>query len=63
MKNDELRIEVKKLKIYQGISYTEIAEYLEIKKNSLYNWLKEQYDLSEEKQSQLSEIICNLKES
>lgn len=37
---DNLRKEVKLLKALQSISYTEIADYLEIKKNSFYNWLK-----------------------
>ena len=36
---DELRKQVKLLKALQGISYTEIAEHLEIHRNSLYNWL------------------------
>lgn len=40
MTNDELRIAVKELKLFQDISYTEIAEYLEIKQSSMFNWLK-----------------------
>lgn len=35
----DLRTEIKMLKALQGISYTEIAEHLEIQRNSLYNWL------------------------
>jgi len=40
MNNEILRREAKKLKVYQDIKYTELAEYLEINKNSFYNWLK-----------------------
>ena len=39
--NDKLRVEVKLLKALQGISYKEIAYYLEISPDSFYNWLKE----------------------
>lgn len=48
--NEELRKKVKLLKALQGVSYKELASYLEIQTNSLYNWLRNQYDLSEEKQ-------------
>lgn len=62
MNNEKLRTEVRKLKVYQDIQYKEIAEYLEIKNSSFYNWLKGQFNLSQEKQNRLSEIIENLKE-
>lgn len=62
MNNEILRKQVKELKIYQNISYQEIAEYLEIKRNSFYNWLKGYYNLSEYNQRKLAEIIGNLKE-
>lgn len=58
----DLRKELKLLKALQGISYTEIAEYLEIRRTSLYNYLNGQYELSAEKQSRLIEIIDFLKE-
>ena len=58
----DLRKELKLLKALQGISYTEIAEYLEIRRTSLYTYLNGQYELSAEKQSRLYEIICNLRE-
>ena len=48
--NDELRRKVKELKVYQDITYKELAEYLEIQRNSFYNWLKGYYNFSEEKQ-------------
>ena len=40
MNNEKLRTEVRKLKVYQDIQYKEIAEYLEVKNSSFYNWLK-----------------------
>lgn len=43
---DELRKSVKMLKVLQGVTYTELAGLLEIKRNSFYNWLKGQYDFS-----------------
>ncbi len=36
---DYLRKSVKELKAYQGVSYKEVAEYLEIKQSSFYSWL------------------------
>lgn len=62
MNNEILRKQVKELKVYQDINYKEIAEYLEIQRNSFYNWLKGYYNLSDDKQQQLKEIITNLKE-
>ena len=60
--NDYLRKEVKLLKAIQGISYKEIAEYLEIRQDSLYNWLCGYYELGKSKQMRLSDIINDLKE-
>ena len=48
--NNILRKQVKELKVYQDIKYIELAEYLEIKPNSFYNWLKGQYDFSFDRQ-------------
>ena len=59
---DFYRKEVKLLKAMQGITYKEISEYLEIKQDSFYSWLKGNYDLGDIKLSQLSCIISNLKE-
>lgn len=59
---DNLRNEVKLLKALQDVPYLEIAEHLEIRKNSFYNWLKGYYDLSIEKQERLKEIIALFKE-
>ena len=60
--NTELRRKVKELKVYQNITYTEIAEYLEVSRNSFYNWLNGYYELSLEKENRLNEIIGTLKE-
>lgn len=60
--NNELRKQVKLLKALQGISYKEIAEYLEIKVDSLYSWLRGNYDFSEKRLSMLQNVITNLKE-
>lgn len=60
--NEYLRKECKLLKALQGISYTEIAGYLELSTSSFYNWLCNAYDFGEEKQQKLQEIIANLKE-
>lgn len=59
---DNLRKQVKELKMYQNISYKEIAEYLEIKQSSFYSWLNNQYELGYYKQLRLQEIIELLKE-
>lgn len=61
--NEALRRKVKELKVYQDISYKEVAEYLEIQRNSFYNWLKGYYDLNEENQQKLQQIIDTLKEN
>ncbi len=50
---DKLRNEVKSLKAFQDISYKELAELLEIQRNSFYNWLKGQYNLSFNKAARL----------
>ena len=54
---DILRKKVKVLKALQNVTYTEIAEDLEINRNSFYNWLSGQYELSKEKENRLIEII------
>ena len=60
--NEDLRKEVKLLKALQGISYKEIAEFLEIRQDSLYNWLCGYSELGTQKQKRLNEIIETLKE-
>lgn len=60
--NDILRKEVKLLKALQDVSYKELAEYLEIRTDSFYCWLKGYFDLSYNKQRRLRDIIDNIKE-
>ena len=60
--NEKLRKEVKLLKALQGISYKEIEEFLEIRQDSFYNWLKGYYEFSEERQRRLLDVIACLKE-
>ena len=60
--NEILRKQVKLLKALQNVSYKEIAEYMDIKTVSFYSWLEGKYNLSEENQKILNEIISNLKE-
>ena len=57
-----LRKECKYLKCYQDITYKEIAEYLEIRQDSFYSWLKGYYDFSLERKKKLSRIISDLRE-
>ena len=60
--NEELRKKCKLLKALQGVSYAEIAEYLEIGASSFYNWICGSYDFGEEKQNRLLNIINDLQE-
>lgn len=59
---DEARLEIKKLKIYQNTSYREIADYAEIKPKSLYAWIRGEYNLGKEKYKRILSIIDTLKE-
>ena len=61
--NNNLRKEVKLLKANQGISFKELAEYLEIKESSFYCWLYCRYDLGYEKQQRLKQILNDLTET
>lgn len=58
----DLRKQVKLLKALQGVSYKEIAEYLELPPKSFYNWLNGQYEFGEEREKRLFEIVADLKE-
>lgn len=59
--NEELRKRCKLAKAMQGITYKELAEYLEIKQDSFYCWLKGYYNLSYKKQKILDNILSLLK--
>lgn len=59
---ENLRKKVKLLKALQNVSYREIAGYIDINRNSFYNWLKGYYNLSPEKQKQLADVLSTLSE-
>ena len=59
--NDDLRKRCKMLKAIDGVSYKEIASYIEITQNSFYCWLKGYYELSRQKTRKLEEVIDLLK--
>ena len=60
-KNDILVKKVKLLKALGQIdSYKELSEMLDIKPKSMYNWLRKEYQFSEEKLSLLSSIVNDL---
>lgn len=60
MNQEELRKRIKLIKALQGISYKELSEYLDIKPNSLYNFIRGQYDLSDERAKTLDSILSDL---
>ena len=60
--NENLRQQTKILKALQGISYAEIAEYMEIHVHSFYNWLNNQYNFTTTNCIRLQQIINTLKE-
>ena len=57
-----LRNRVKLIKALQGISYKEIAEYIELPPKSFYCWLKGYYEFGEERETRLKEILDILQE-
>ena len=60
--DDILREEIKKLKLYKDIKYNYIANLLNIRPSSFYNYMKGQYSLSISNKYKLSNIIYKLKE-
>lgn len=44
---NDLRKQTKMLKALKGISYKELAEYIDIKPKSIYQWLNGYFELSE----------------
>ena len=63
MNNCDLRTQVKELKCFQNVTYKKIAELLGITYGSFVNYLHGQYELGEEKNNKLQEIINELKEN
>lgn len=58
--NNNLRLKVKEIKAFQGVSYKTLAERLEIKQSSFYSWLNGYYDFSFSKQKKLFEILKDI---
>lgn len=63
MTDDFLRRELKILKALDGITYKEVAEYLEIKECSMYKWIQGAFNFSTERKARLYEIISTLKQN
>lgn len=53
----DLRFEVRLLKILYGVSYAFVASAIGIKSISIYKWLCGDYELSQEKEERLRDII------
>lgn len=62
MHNDKLRKKVKTIKAFQDVSYKELAGYMEMNRNAFYNWLKGYYNLGNEKQRKLNDILDTISE-
>lgn len=61
MNDKELRKNVKLLKATDSIkSYTELAEMLEMSRDSFYNWLRGYYDFGAAKKERLKGLISDL---
>lgn len=60
--NNYLRQQCKLIKAMYNISYSTIAEYLNISNSSFYNWMNDAYDFGITKQYKLKEFINNIKE-
>lgn len=57
---EKLRERTKLCKVYEDITYKELAEYLEIHPKSFYAWLSGYYDLSQEKAKKLKYLIDDI---
>lgn len=56
----DLREQVKLCKVYHNISYKYWSEQIGVTKNAFYNWLHEQYDLSESKAEELEDLVIDI---
>lgn len=61
MTNKELRIQVKLLKALNDITYSELAEMMDLSKSTIYNWLDGQFDFGQKRTNELIELVTNLK--
>lgn len=55
--NRYLRKKCKLIKVFNNITYKQMAKEIGIKEDSFYNWIKEKYDLGEEKQKILYKYV------
>lgn len=64
MRQDDLRknLKIKKIENDGLFNYEEIADYLDIKVGSLYNWLSGSYNLGYEKEKKLYSFLCDLED-
>lgn len=58
-----MRKEVKLFKAFYNISYTKLANIINIKQSSFYSWLKGNYNLSDKKLNLLKNFIIKTKEN
>ena len=59
---EDLRKRVKLIKALQGITYKEIAGYIELPPKSFYSWLNGFYEFGEEREERLRDILDILQE-
>lgn len=64
MRQDDLRKKLKIAKIENPdlFTYEDIADYLDIKIASLYNWASSGYNLSYEKEKKLRNLLSDLED-
>lgn len=60
--NEELRRNVKLIKIFQGVSYTKLAKEIGTTQSSFYAWLKGQYEFSDSRELLLRKVIQKYQE-
>jgi DNA-binding transcriptional ArsR family regulator len=61
LNNEQLRKESRLLKAFNEITYSELADRIEVSRSSFSNWLNRNYDFSVERAARLEEVISNLK--
>lgn len=61
MNQEELRTEVKKLKLFQNVTYKKIAERANIKPKSFHSWLRQEFSFGQEKIKNVETAITEFK--
>ena len=59
MKQDNLRNQVKLAKVCSDITYKQLAQAIDIRFQSFYNWMNGAYDLSYKKAKELQDIVID----